>query len=639
MTRLSPKPGIGWTAAAWGAAPLIGLLLAMSQAARSPASGQEHWNPFADAPAQGSGARRPPRPAAEPQRPVPPPAHSAVPPAWGSHASDVPTPAWGVASPQDGVPGTVRPREAVERSDLPPLEPVEGAAGPSAAPDEGSQTAALARLASELRLPVTSPALAGLIRRRIGSDALSEDRSLASLAHRVAILYRAGFIAEAAGLLDKIGGGARATGIEAAMTMRVALAAGDIERACAAPARLLQADAALPSTVKAEAIAVRGYCGAAAGNPGAAGLAAGLAREQGGLPARIAEALDAAAIGEAVSFTGAQRISVLEFRLAETTGKLASARLDVSQAEPAVLVAASGSKVVAYPIAVAAAEAAARIQAIDGATLADVYRRFPLTSADLAQPQAGKVEPWARRAYAVKAAEIERTPSRRTRIVRAALDEARRTGLAGPVSAALARFVEEMRPAPEIGWFAETAVEILLSAGRLDEARRWAQLGMQTGVSSEPTAAALAHWLALIDIADPRQPGSRGQHLPAVEEVALRGRFAPEGLHRLATVLDALDYHVPMRLWEAASRAPQPTSGHLPATGVLADLQDAARRKDHMRLVGLVLQALGAGGPEGAHMIALGDGIRALKRAGLEAEARQVGAEALLAVWPRAPTN
>ena len=68
-------------------------------------------------------------------------------------------------------------------------------------------------------------------------------------------------------------------------------------------------------------------------------------------------------------------------------------------------------------------------------------------------------------------------------------------------------------------------------------------------------AGALAHWLALIDIADPAPRSQRGASLASVEELALRGRFTPDGLHRLATVLDALDYHVPMRLWEAASRS------------------------------------------------------------------------------------
>jgi hypothetical protein len=47
------------------------------------------------------------------------------------------------------------------------------------------------------------------------------------------------------------------------------------------------------------------------------------------------------------------------------------------------------------------------------------------------------------------------------------------------------------------------------------------------------------------------------------------------------------------------------------------------------------MRSLGPAGPEAANLLALGDAIRALKRIGLEADARQLALEALLAVWPR----
>ena len=148
----------------------------------------------------------------------------------------------------------------------------------------------------------------------------------------------------------------------------------------------------------------------------------------------------------------------------------------------------------------------------------------------------------------------------------------------------------------------------------------------------------LAHWLALIDIADGRAAAQREENLRHVEELAVLGRIDATLLHRLATVLDALEYNVPIPLWEAASRTPQPASGYLPETGVLSELQDAAKKHEFGRTVLLAMKTLGPNGAEGAHMIALGDSIRALKRAGLEADARTASASRRCLRAGRAPS-
>ena len=145
----------------------------------------------------------------------------------------------------------------------------------------------------------------------------------------------------------------------------------------------------------------------------------------------------------------------------------------------------------------------------------------------------------------------------------------------------------------------------------------------------------LRQWRALIDIADPARRTGRPPSLVAIEEMAMQGGLGAVTVHRLATVLDALDIDVPMGLWEAAGRAPQPADGYLPETGVLADLAQASKRGEGGRTILLVMRTLGASGPKGANILALGDAIRALKRVGLENDARQLALEALIAVWPR----
>jgi methyl coenzyme M reductase alpha subunit len=84
---------------------------------------------------------------------------------------------------------------------------------------------------------------------------------------------------------------------------------------------------------------------------------------------------------------------------------------------------------------------------------------------------------------------------------------------------------------------------------------------------------------------------------------------------------------------------PQPGGGYLPETGVLADLAEAAKRMEVGRVILLAMRALGPDGPAGANILSLGDAVRALKAVGLDADARGLGLEALVAVWPRQAHN
>jgi hypothetical protein len=95
--------------------------------------------------------------------------------------------------------------------------------------------------------------------------------------------------------------------------------------------------------------------------------------------------------------------------------------------------------------------------------------------------------------------------------------------------------------APEIGWYAETGVEVALAASDYERARSWATFGSAVG---GPGSGSLSHWLSLIDIADSKSTADRDTSLSYVEELAVHGRLDPTLLHRLATVLDALEYNV-----------------------------------------------------------------------------------------------
>lgn len=522
------------------------------------------------------------------------------------------------------IPGTV------EKGELAPVIASDG----SGLPYElwrGLDVASLEKLISSIEIPPRSPAMHDLWKRLI--TAQSGDSSNADFtALRLEALYRSGLAREAAAEI------ARRSGAETSLLLtleaRNELASGHSDKACELVARSARLKGgSIPARLKSQAILMAGYCSARQNDRSAAGLAADMAREEGVDTTPGLEALDALSINGKPKYSTVKQISLLDYRIAELAGGL-SHTLVLEKGEPALLVALATDSSTPVDLGLPATEAAARLNALTPETLAAIYRvnAQPIPPEALLSGQGPQDAD--RRAALFKAAEDERTPMRKTRLIRAFLDDAKRHGLALIAAKIIAPAAAALRPAPEIGWFAETGVEIGLASGRYDMARDWVRLG------EEPTSTPgdLGYWRVLIDIADPNEP-QRGRSLQLLENLALRGRFPPEALYRLTTVLEALDYLVPIPVWDVANRTPQPNSGYLPETGVLSELQDAAKKQEFGRTVLLVMKALGPNGAADANLIALGDSIRALKRAGLDSDARRLGLEALLTSWPRLATN
>ena len=608
---------------------------------------EDTWKPFAEK----ETGRRSPAPPAQPKGPYLPPMSdaSAVRPAPWPDPNKGPEPLttqpqpYGATGPKS-LPPLNQKANAVEIGDLAPVMTSDGSGLPMDLWN-GLDIAAVEAQLARLDMPPRSPAVNNLWRRLLQADASPPGGAAAKFhALRAEAYRRSGLLQEQADALAKAtgGGGGSTEAVLMALRARAEIASGRNAEGCAAAKDAGSRKAELPKRLAADVIVLAGYCAAVGGNPAAAGLAADLAREEGHEATFSLAALDAIALGPEAALRQKvalpKSIDAVDYRLLMLTAPQEPGdilqRADASVL--AVLVSAEGTE---PKLRLAAAEAAARMNVITPDRLAEVYRAHVFAGAELGDPLAAKTDPLTRRAQLLKAADAERTPQRKTRLIRGLLDDARRSGLYVQVLRIVAKPIAGLTKQVEIGWFAETAVESMLAAERYDDARTWAAFGQSLDrPGGMPNGAGFEHWLALIDIADPSTVSKRGTGLASVERMALAGRFQPEQLHRLATVLDALDYQVPIPLWDAASKTPQPTSGHLPETGVLSELQDAAKKREFGRTVLLTLRTLGPGGAEGAHMIALGDAIRALKRAGLESDARRLGFEALFAAWPRSAT-
>ncbi len=649
---------------------LLALLVVASHPHRSLAD--DSWIPrTADQDTPTSMPRQPPREAGAPAqrgpylRPMTGSSREVDPRRWsmqpntpaGGYRAAVPSrpPAWGSAphwrAPQKRVRGTGTNRpDAVEATDLAPLPAPgdgtggTGGTGPSLVQAKATDPRVAGKDWADVTVPVRSATLTGLLRRLlVGRDSMLRGRTPQLIALRAELLYRAGLVGEAADQVPAAWtaaslagerGQQRPAAVLLALAARVALAADQHERACRAARAAAQHRDRLGPAIRTTVLAIQGYCLAKDGNLAAAGLAATLAREEGSTATETLSILEAIALGETPKLERFALTHVLDWRLARLA-QLGGRDLRVQTASPALLAVLARAPDIDARIGLEAAEAAARLQVIDAHGLAAAYRRRRFQPGQLERASSTQAAAFERRALLFSAASRERTPFKQVRLVRSLLDDARRADLYLPIARALAPVVADIRPVQEIGWFAETAVATLLTARRFEAARRWIRFNGQAVIGADGAGGDLDHWLVLIDVARGGPPADAEQHLAAVERQAMRGRFGPTALHRLVTVLDALDFQVPMRLWDLASRGPQPNTGHLPATGVLATLAAAAKAKDLARTIPLVLRALGPAGAQGAHLLALGDALRALRSAGLEDEARAVAFEALILLWPR----
>jgi hypothetical protein len=567
-----------------------------------------------------------PAPAAEPAT------EPATEPAWPRSPADgagPPEPDPSRPNPNSTVAPPGERSRTVMRDELTPVMAADG----SGLPYElwrGLTVESIEQLFAAIEIPPRSPVLHGLFRRLITSDVPpptggASDPRFTAL--RVEALDRSGLIDEAAALLARES--TASDPVLALLSARTAIARGDRDGGCRTVQALNSQNAPAPDQLKIQAILIRAYCSAAAGNRESAELQVALARDAGVVDSAGLDAIDAIASGGKPTVAQGRTVGPVDWRILELAGPV-DAGMIVATASPGLLAVIARDTTADPALRLAAAEAAARHNGLAPGDLAAAYRTFAGGDATTDGTAAA-----VRHAALFQSADDERTPLKKARLIRSFLDEARRDGfywaalqVIGPAAAAVPRV-------PEIGWFTETAIEAALASGDFDGARSWARFGDTLDGPGDGNRDGYIHWLALADIADPALSEGRARHLAALEEIAARGRFTPDHLHRLATVLDALQIQVPIPLWDLASRTPQPATGHLPKTGVLSALAEAAKKKEFGHTVLLSMQALGPSGAEGAHIISLGDSIRALRSAGLDTDAHKLALEALFMGWPR----
>lgn len=473
----------------------------------------------------------------------------------------------------------------------------------------GTDAPALEKLLSGVPLPSPSPALATLVARALAQGASNGTE----LAIRLNALSKAGRIDQEIALLGR----AMQAGEPgaAALYATALLEAGRDDEACAIA--IDPPPQSVPATAKPTraAFLVPAYCAAAKGDQPGAHLALQLARDRG------VQAPVSFAVIEKLGKTSSKPIALpnsvetFDYLFLKLDPKSLPASL-AAKASPALLFLIAHDDSAPPSLRLAAAERAASLNVIDGATLAKAYR-------DVAPKLTKAATPPELRAKLFASLEAAPTAKIKAESIDALLASGRDAGIEIPLGVALQPARADLAADPQAWANAETALRAAILAGDTQAAWAWIEAGGDQ----------VKRWKLLLAAADPSDSRAEWALSEGVEIVAVGGLPAPF-LHRLLAVLDALDYEVPIPLWDEANKLPQPNDGYLPETGVLSQLKDASDHGDLGRTVLLVATALGPKGPADANLLALGDAVRALKRVGLDAEARRVGFEAL---YPRVP--
>jgi hypothetical protein len=454
--------------------------------------------------------------------------------------------------------------------------------------------------------PSPSPALTTLITRSLATNAGAD----ADVKVRVGALMRAGRIEE---LIDVLGASGAPTEPGAAAVYAVALlAAGRDDEACALGLGGAQAGGWRDSVAKRAIFLIPAYCAARSGDRGGAQLALNLARDSG-----VDTGFAATALGGAATRSLPNRVDALDYLFLKR-GRAGAGAGIAARATPELLYLIARDPAAAAELRVAAAERAAALNIVGGAVLAAAYG-----DAAAKLPKSASSAP-ALRAKLFATLGGQTSPKIRAESIDALLASGRDASIEIPMAQALAQISGAFAQDAPSASFAETGVRVAALAGDDQAAWQWTEAG-------DPR---VRSWQLLLATTDPYGQNGRAA-LDAGVDIALQSGLPGALLQRLVTVLDALGEEVPIPLWELAAKTPQPADGYLPETGALTDLKQAADAGDVGRTILLVAAVLGPDGPQGAHLIGLGDALRALERVGLDAEARRLGFEALYAHWPQ----
>lgn len=336
----------------------------------------------------------------------------------------------------------------------------------------------------------------------------------------------------------------------------------------------------------------------------------------------------------------------------------------VQTAQASVLRAVALTPNAALDVRLIAAEKAHRIGALRDDEIVRLYLSIPFTKAELSGPISAAEESWTprTRALLVRAAASQSVPLAKAEVLRRAWQLGQERDGYAEIAGTSVPVVVGIEPAAELLWFTKDVARVLFGAGRTDRALAWYAIAAADSDRIEEAHDAEAVLWPLAVLADritedPISSDQSGNDAAAnVVPVSRRANAVPLDAARLRrwfearrqadaqsvsrqaaafyTLLEATGRNVPAALWQALLDRPfadaDENRNGLNAvwTHSLETASTGARLGE-----AVLLATVGAGdtGDKGLNLADAARTIAALRRVGLEAEARRLAVETAMA--------
>lgn len=512
----------------------------------------------------------------------------------------------------------------------------------------GTGRSLVERILGQVPGPTHSSFMSDLARRFLLTAARAPqgtNSGVSLLALRLERLNAAGRSDEIVQLMARVGG-ARPSPVAAAEFAKAGLGAGASALACNMLSALPVGGDPSVDARAAFATKLSIYCQILGGRTGAANLTAELAREQGLDDPYFLSLAAAATDGLDLDAPVPVGLSALDFRMLQ----LAERDLPdgvVSNLDPGLLASVAGDGSFDPEVRVAAAERAAALGLISGDEMAAAYLSVPYTREDVDGVRIGRepASPFRRRALFHQAVLDERVPAGRADLLAALfLREAGGPSYRATLIAHKGALAT-VPPSGVLSAFAPLAVRAFVALGDRVRAGMWlSTLEGQSGRAREVRE--LRALLRLIDPSSfvalpgvspgPPSDGSPPQGEPAIpavvqdalDDLAVGGRVRDFAALEIV-LMEGLGLEMPQAVWDALLAVGDLPGGVVPPLAMMRQLKRASEDGRVGETVLLALGTLNEAGPTGTHPQSLGEIVAALKRVGLDRDARRLSVEAL----------